>query len=138
MSATPPQIAMGYNSRIDIDGTALGVRTWSIEHTADPHEVGDTEDGQYKKTQTARKEARASLQCFEDTANSYYIAPLSLEAGTVLENVRVYPRGLESDPWFFPYVVVTQGSHRGDVNNPNDMNFSFVSIGPYYPPGTSA
>lgn len=124
---------MGYAASVFINGAAFGVRSISIDSGADPHEVGDTESGQYKITAAGRMEARVSLQFFEDGLTSYYDGGLELQQGNTIA-LAYYPRGFPGSLWNFPYFLITQVSHKTDVNNPNDISISGVSVGPYTRP----
>jgi hypothetical protein len=125
---------MGYDAKVVLGGNVqFGVRSISIDSGADPHEVGDTESGRYKITAAGRFEARVSMQLFEDGVTSYYDGGLELQQGSVID-IKYFPRGNPGVFWRFPYFLVTQVSHKTDVNNPNDISISGVSVGEYVRP----
>ena len=129
----PPTPSMGYAATVFIDNTRFGVRSISVDSGADPHEVGDTESGRYKITAAGRFEARVSMQLFEDGFTSYYDGGLELQQGSTIE-ITYFPRGFAGVFWRFQYFLVTSVSHKTDVNNPNDISISGVSVGRYWAP----
>lgn len=130
-----PNVVMGFDAVVVIQGTTFGVRNCSVDRGADPHEVGDTVDGQYKTTKAGRIEARVSLQFFEKDNINYFTSPIEFKEGTYLAPVRIFPQGLGGDDYNFPFFLVNSVSHGIDVNNPNDMRLQGVSIGVYTVPG---
>jgi hypothetical protein len=73
------------------------------------------------------------MQLFEDGLTSYYDGGLELQQGSTI-HLYYYPRGFPGISWSFPYFLVTQVSHKTDVNNPNDISISGVSVGAYTRP----
>lgn len=129
----PPTPSMGYAATVFIGNVRFGVRSISVDSGADPHEVGDTESGRHKITAAGRFEARVSMQLFEDGFTSYYDGGLELQQGSTIA-LSYYPRGFPGVNWNFPYFLVTSVSHKTDVNNPNDISISGVSVGAYTRP----
>lgn len=129
-----PTKAAGYSSRVDINGDFFGVRNFRVSRKVDVSEVGDTNDGRYKRHKATRKEASITFTLIADPTLIPAVAVGVFEGAYV---PIVYYPFFDADPnllYSFPDVLITEVGEAQDVNGVIEMNVSAVVNGEYILP----
>lgn len=124
-----PTKAAGYEARIMINGTLYGVRNFRDNRKVDTQEVGDSEDGRFKRTKALRKECRMSFTAIADP-NLVPNLILGVYEGAYVP-ILYYPFGVDDVFDDFPDVCIDDVGDQHDVNGMVEINFSGVTNGPY-------
>jgi hypothetical protein len=71
-----------------------------------------------------------------DPEENAFVAPRNIRTGVAVA-VRVYPDGLDGEPWDFPRVFFGQVGHDIDVNALQPLTLTGETDGVYYTPGNA-
>lgn len=127
-------IVLGHEAKVRINDQVFAVRRCRMRFMSDDHETGDTESGEFKRQKAGRRQAEVELEFYDDTTNSYHTAPLLIQEDAEI-NLKVFPRGLASNPYDFPTLVLQRFEYGIDIERPNEGSLSGKTDNTFFLPG---
>lgn len=130
-------LVLGYEAEVKIDTTIFGVKSGSVRLSVDPHEGGDTSNGQTKIHKGGRASFTFSCDFYTKSDQNPFAGAFSLLPGSYVR-LHVYPQGLTvNNPIETDYFLVNDGEFNFDVDGKGMGRISGVSSGSFLWMGTT-
>jgi len=97
----------GKTGTATINGTELAVTDWSVTPGVEIVRFRNSRTGTYDQKEGTFRDASGTISFDYDFDQSPWGAPLSLEEGDTVTNVRLYLNGTSGPYWEFPSAVIT-------------------------------
>jgi hypothetical protein len=143
---TPPVVVLGWSSHVEINSFDFGVKSGTINDSADSLECGDTETGIFKAEKLGRRQCEVSLEFYEKSIDLAGANIPSAAGPPLLDYVAgeeiflaiapdFYAPGANQDSWTFPSFMVSKFTVRLNIEGKVEGSLSGKSNGDYTRPG---
>lgn len=126
----------GYQGKFTLNGVEYAIRRFNVRTDPNKRSTTSSDDSGYTNVERTNLNATGRIEAYHSNDQVLVDVP-GIKSGSTIENVRLFPVGLSSDPWFFPKAFIDQVEHDVDIEGDNVWTFNFENKGVFYEPGTA-
>lgn len=129
----------GKSAKVRVNNTAHYAEEWDVEPEADLLDANSFEGGGYKDYIAGLFGAGFTVRGWYDAGANPFDAPMNIQIGTVLTNVKIYVNDTTGPFWNFPKAIVATTPHKANVKGRVELSFTAKGKGTFsYPTGNAA
>lgn len=124
MASDPGQVVFGHEVKVEVNSTEFGHTGGSMRFTGDAADCGDSTNGNNKKMRVGLRTCELNIKALRNIDTNIHSAPLLIDVGENISEIKVYMDGADQDPYVLNYVEITAFSPTFERGNPAGNDFT--------------
>lgn len=134
MAASQTNYFVGKDGKATVAGVDVNVEGWSVDPTADEHDVTSTRTAGFGGVITGVKRCKGVLTMSFDAAANPLDNPPALAIGTTVTSVKLYLNGTSNPYWDLPIIKVTGNPMESKVADVTKITINWTADGTFTDP----